>query len=146
LPKFNTPCRKDGEKSFSEGENKRDSLTGQIGGEVWPTPTNQDAKNSTLPRSQGDRDTIVGAMLREGEMGALNPDWVEWLMGFPIGWSRREGANLRDAEALPLGTEPDIPRVTTTEPVSERRARLRCLGNAVVGLAAETVARAMIRL
>lgn len=22
-----------------------------------------------------------------GNGGQLNPDWVEWLMGFPIGWT-----------------------------------------------------------
>lgn len=26
--------------------------------------------------------------------GQLNPAWVEWLMGFPIGWSEREPAGL----------------------------------------------------
>ena len=22
-----------------------------------------------------------------GESGPLNPEWVEWLMGFPVGWT-----------------------------------------------------------
>jgi hypothetical protein len=22
-----------------------------------------------------------------GDSGALNPQWVEWLMGFPVGWT-----------------------------------------------------------
>lgn len=53
----------------------------------WPTPTAQDAKNSTLPPSQMGRDSIPGALLRNGEKagGQLNPTWVEWLMGWPIG-------------------------------------------------------------
>ena len=24
---------------------------------------------------------------REGVRGQLNPTWVEWLMGFPLGWT-----------------------------------------------------------
>lgn len=54
---------------------------------MWPTPTVNDAKNSTLPPSQIRHDNIPGAMLRRGEKagGQLNPVWVEWLMGWPLG-------------------------------------------------------------
>lgn len=53
-----------------------------------PTPTAQDAKNSTLPISLRDRDSLPGHLIREGESGgSLNPTWVEWLMGWPLGWT-----------------------------------------------------------
>ena len=57
--------------------------------ETWPTPTVNDSKNSTLPPSQITHDNIPGQMLRQGEVagGQLNSDWVEWLMGWPIGWT-----------------------------------------------------------
>ncbi len=29
----------------------------------------------------------AGNAAREGEEGALNPEWVEWQMGFPAGWT-----------------------------------------------------------
>lgn len=50
---------------------------------MLPTPTCQDAKNNGA-QSQQQRNTkplnaIVG--------GALNPEWVEWLMGWPLGWT-----------------------------------------------------------
>lgn len=50
---------------------------------MFPTPTVQDAKNNGGP-SQMNRNTkplnaVVG--------GKLNPRWVEWLMGMPIGWA-----------------------------------------------------------
>ena len=63
----------------------------------FPTPAAQDAKNSTLPISQKNRDSIPGHLLRAGEQpgGQLNPMWVEWLMGWPIGWS--------DLEPLAMG-------------------------------------------
>lgn len=57
---------------------------------LWPTPTAQDAKNSSLPPSQQTRDSIPGELMREGMSGSLNPTWVEWLMGFPAGWTDLE--------------------------------------------------------
>ena len=55
----------------------------------WPTPTVNDSKNCTLPPSQVKHDNIPGALLRNGEKagGKLNPTWVEWLMGWPLGWT-----------------------------------------------------------
>ena len=56
---------------------------------AFPTPTVNDSKNSTLPPSQISRDNIPGALIRDGQPpgGQLNPPWVEWLMGWPIGWT-----------------------------------------------------------
>jgi hypothetical protein len=55
---------------------------------LWPTPTVNDAHNSTLPISQTNRDSIPGAMLRAGTLGGqLNPTWVELLMGWPTDWT-----------------------------------------------------------
>jgi hypothetical protein len=59
--------------------------TGAIESGLWPTPAAQDGKNGTLPPSQATRDTLPGAMLRSGVTGSLNPEWVEWLMGYPTG-------------------------------------------------------------
>ena len=55
----------------------------------WPTPTVNDSKNSTLPESQRERDGLAGSLMRLGEIsgGQLNPMWVEWLMGWPLGWT-----------------------------------------------------------
>jgi len=50
---------------------------------MWPTPTTQDAKNNGAP-SQMERNTKP---LNAEVGGQLNPDWVEWLMGWPIGWT-----------------------------------------------------------
>jgi hypothetical protein len=56
---------------------------------MYPTPTCQDAKNNGGPSqyrrtSNGKpRDLQLNAEIG----GALNPTWVEWLMGVPLGWS-----------------------------------------------------------
>ena len=51
----------------------------------WPTPRASDAIGGGRcydkpPSRQG------GPMLKE-QLGRLNPEWVEWLMGFPAGWT-----------------------------------------------------------
>lgn len=58
----------------------------------WPTPTASACKGSSpgaLKRKNGrsrDNDRLDHAVMsREG--GQLNPEWVEWLMGWPIGWT-----------------------------------------------------------
>ena len=56
----------------------------------WPTPRAIDGR----PKGNGPRqDTLTGAINYNdaGErIGSLNPTWVEWLMGFPIGWTDLE--------------------------------------------------------
>lgn len=44
----------------------------------WPTPT---ANRWSGLQSHG----------RNALLGQLNPEWVEWLMGYPIGWSASAG-------------------------------------------------------
>lgn len=52
---------------------------------LWPTPTQADGMGG--PGSSG-RDG--GPNLRTAVNGQLNPTWVEWLMGFPAGWTDLE--------------------------------------------------------
>ena len=47
----------------------------------WPTPTAHNAKETNAP-SESQRNTPT---LAAQAGGALNPNWVEWLMGWPIG-------------------------------------------------------------
>jgi hypothetical protein len=49
---------------------------------IWPTPTMADGLGG--PGNSG-RDG--GENLRTRVGGQLNPTWVEWLMGFPLGWT-----------------------------------------------------------
>ncbi len=58
---------------------------------MWPTPTADEAKNAYSTTSQfNNLRTQVGA---SPQTGKLNPTWVEWLMGFPTGWT-----DLKDSE------------------------------------------------
>lgn len=48
-----------------------------------PTPTCQDAKNNGSQSQQNRNSKPLNAVVG----GALNPPWVEWLMGWPIEWT-----------------------------------------------------------
>ena len=88
------------------------SLTAAVKNGLLPTPTAQDAKNNGGP-SQHRRNTLPlnavvlhptpdeGAAKGRGAKsaaergrlgGSLNANWVEYLMGFPIGWTETEGS------------------------------------------------------
>lgn len=50
---------------------------------MLPTPTCQDAKNNGAQSQQARNSKPLNAVAG----GALNPVWVEWLMGWPLGWT-----------------------------------------------------------
>jgi DNA (cytosine-5)-methyltransferase 1 len=60
---------------------------------MWPTPTASDYRGSgpTVVRKDGKNrlnDRLDYATEQRAQNGGqLNPTWVEWLMGFPTGWT-----------------------------------------------------------
>ena len=104
--------------------------------EVWPTPAAHEprlgwqGRHSEAKGSQESLTTV--AMKAEGrKVGEewnkeqLNPEWVEWLMSWPIGWTSLD--DLESDEILNPSIEPDIPRVTKN--TKNRAARLKAIGN-----------------
>jgi len=63
---------------------------------LWPTPTasdNRDRGNlaSGAVKRRKEKGKQVGlSQSVSDQSGALNPEWVEWLMGFPTGWTNLE--------------------------------------------------------
>jgi hypothetical protein len=55
---------------------------------MWPSPKSRDWKDGTsqgtMNRQSPDLGKVVG---QSKETGSLNPTWVEWLMGWPLGWT-----------------------------------------------------------
>ena len=70
-----------------------------FGSTLWLTPTaNEDAAGTPGGKMQpmlGNHPEVRGTTPEEWSRGTLNPQWVEWLMGWPIGWTGLE----------PLGTD-----------------------------------------
>ncbi len=72
-------------------------LTGETafsssGGETWPTPTARDYKDGSANACKNvPANGLLGREVHAREnyqtTGALNPTWVEWLQGFPLGWT-----------------------------------------------------------
>ncbi|MDW5416804.1 hypothetical protein R6242_09530 [Iodobacter sp. CM08] len=60
---------------------------------MWPTPTASDhhdrgnLSNPCIQRRIAIKKQIGLSMCVSAESGQLNPEWVEWLMGWPIGWT-----------------------------------------------------------
>jgi hypothetical protein len=60
---------------------------------MWPTPSASDdrdrgcLKTPAIKRRHAAGKQLMLSMVVSEESGQLNPQWVEWLMGFPPGWT-----------------------------------------------------------
>lgn len=87
---FPTPVARDG-GTVSPGDNNRNTppLRAVV---MWPTPTASDgvrggAQDGSKRRAGGHSENLNDRVFTHEGSGTLNPAWVEWLMGFPIGWT-----------------------------------------------------------
>jgi len=94
---------------------------------MFPTPTGRchtGSSETDTREGSPDLQTTVG--------GQLNPDWVEWLMGLPPGWTDpdMDVAVPRPPKSWRWPDESPIPRISVG--VKNRVSRLQALGNGVV--------------
>jgi hypothetical protein len=66
------------------GAKKSITLNDAVKWEMWPTPLSRDWKSGKASQATHDKNARP---LSETVGGQLNPTWVEWLMGFPLGWT-----------------------------------------------------------
>lgn len=74
-------------------DNKRPTLAMMAKKNLWPTPQASDSRdrgNMSNPSIQ--RRVLIGKQIMLSQSvhpnsGKLNPTWVEWLMGWPLGWT-----------------------------------------------------------
>lgn len=102
----------------------------------WPTPTaadHRDRGGPSLPSIQRRKEIGKSIELSMTVDGALNADWVEALMGWPVGWT-----DLKPMEPQSWWDydwdkwEPDIPRAITGQ--KDRAKRQKAIGNGQVSL------------
>jgi hypothetical protein len=68
---------------------------------LYPTPVSSDTGSRKHTYSQG------GMALSDSAGGQLNPTWVEWLMGFPLGWTDCGDSATRSSRKSPSGSGGD---------------------------------------
>jgi len=115
--------------------NLRDCVQpGQV--KMWPTPcANEDAAGTPdgkMQRMLGNHPDVRG----DCTGGSLSPDWVEWLMGWPVGWTAIDPPvppHMIGWEQDPAETG-DVPRIG--QGIANRAARLKAIGNGQVPAAA----------
>ncbi len=81
------PSHKNGKHGWNTGAAVNDSLS-EDPVRMWPTPTARDHKDSgdnTDYQKIKEKSKLAGYA-----GGSLNPQWVEWLMGYPAGWTELE--------------------------------------------------------
>tara|TARA_R110001606_G_scaffold161578_1_gene305516 strand:+ start:43 stop:615 length:573 start_codon:yes stop_codon:yes gene_type:complete len=76
-------------KNHPKGYNK--SLPNEV--KLWPTPAAANSKGAVKNRFMGSptyKSNLDEAVRTNMESGQLNPNWVEWVMGYPRGWTDLE--------------------------------------------------------
>ncbi len=74
-------------------KNRSGSFVEAMAATMWPTPTACQGHNNSAMNSGTAGRQMVAAKAETPEEaiamvgGQLNPTWVEWLMGFPLGWT-----------------------------------------------------------
>lgn len=75
-----TPSAADSVGTTGGGQNR--SLRDDV--KMWPTPTARDYKDNGSSPAELARNSVT---LATHAGGSLNPNWVEWLMGYPVGYT-----------------------------------------------------------
>lgn len=95
---------------------------------MWPTP-HRNCSNGAGEHGDGGRN------IQTAVNGTLNPDWVECLQGFPLGWTDIDCDEPEPWPGWPAGMgaeQFDYEPPRTCKNVPNRAKRLKALGNAVV--------------
>jgi hypothetical protein len=86
--------RKEADRLHPKGQN---TLGAEVASRMWPTPRAAAASSGTEPNWKPKRpsgqpaqlslqQSVRNLRIQQGKpFGGLNPTWVEWLMGFPLG-------------------------------------------------------------
>jgi hypothetical protein len=87
-----TPQAHDGEKGARSNVSAVRKGSRCLAREVklWPTPDAHDWKSGKGWNPKQQKENGHAPQLRHLSGGQLNPTWVEWLMGFPAGWTDLE--------------------------------------------------------
>jgi hypothetical protein len=78
---------------------------------MWPTPQASDNRdrgnlsNGAIQKRMAKGKQLMLSQIVSDQSGALNPTWVEWLMGFPTGWTVCEAWATRSSRKSPKSSQ-----------------------------------------
>lgn len=78
---------------------------------IFPTPNARDSSRNASPKRDRLPDIVASS-----NSGLLNPMWVEWLMGFPLGWT--------DLSALETQSSPKSQNTSANSLSKRKRAKV----------------------
>lgn len=112
--------------------------------EKYPTPRANDAQHSKYGQPSFDyrknkrymAECVMETVPVGDRSGSLNPDWVEFLMGYDLDWTNIKKERSEVKSDLRNEWE-NIPRLTLDN--ENRRVRLKALGNSIVPQIAEFI-------
>lgn len=92
-----TPAAQDAKNAtLPPSQIERDTVPGAVMRSLWPTPTAEKGMNGGGMHRKMMEEVVAAGGMTEVEKnqilytthgGQLNPEWVEALMNFPIGWT-----------------------------------------------------------
>lgn len=94
-----TPCTRDYKGANAvegltrnDGKSRMDQLPNAVAYDQksWSTPQARDWKGPSGRSMKGEENDLPNQVKQSAPTGQLNPSWVEWLMGWPIGWTSME--------------------------------------------------------
>jgi DNA (cytosine-5)-methyltransferase 1 len=133
------------ESEWEQGAQSLHKQPVRCGDCLWPTPTvcGNHNRHGASPNAGDGLSTAVKmwAMPNAADckgshsVGSINPDWLECLMGYPIGWTNPECRGLTSWPGWPMGKgheqyDYEPPRLTHERKF--RASRVKAIGNAVV--------------
>ena len=91
-------------------EGYRGNLEEVVARTMWPTPTTRDYKGGRKPETlaasgRGEMNTLNDAVTVRDQYGSLNPTWVEWLMGYEVGWTDLGASEMPSSRKSSSGSE-----------------------------------------
>jgi hypothetical protein len=110
IEKWPTPAARDGNptntlETLMEGRfvDQLANRVKMVENNLWTTPCSRDWKGKTITKNhpEGFNKSLANDVIKSTTTpdsptsGQLNPTWVEWLMGWPLGWT----------DLKPLGTD-----------------------------------------
>jgi DNA mismatch endonuclease (patch repair protein) len=166
FPSFPTPCADDSTRASETHTSPLNKAVFRSAG-LWPTPTATDAegggsveqweKRRKKPSAKSMGPCLAVAAKADADSPpqdesknyCLYPPWVEWLMGWPVGWTSLSPMNedamrtwadsMLDGTWFELAEFWEMPKMAKKTEWPDYKARLKALGNGQVSIVAHAI-------